>query len=906
MTRFWKFSNIPQWEKYVLMVALVWTFSIGGSYSWNVYWEKHAEVFAAQFQARSLFSKDLVYRRWNARSGGIYVPVTPLTQPNPYLKGIPEREVTSPSGRVLTLMNPAYMVRQVHEIEKQGQGIRSHLTAINPLRPQNAPDNWEKAALEAFKQGAKEISSESYIEGKKFLRLMRPLVMEEACLNCHTRQGLHKGDTYGGISISVPFAPFAEITSTYLRRVAAGHFLLWGTGMAGILFGACRFRRSESRRIKAEEDLKHSLELSGIVLEATHDAICIINVSDYTVQRANRAFLRKIDCTDEQVFGQTCHAMTHSLCQPCGTPEAKCPIQMTLTTGESHTVEHLHSGKQGELLYEEVTAYPILDELGKITRILHVARDITERKTAEESLRQSQEKYRAIFENTGAATIIVEEDGTISMANKEFEQLSGYYREELEGKRSWKEFVAEENREKESAKQGLPVEVNACPDSYEFRFTGADDSVRDVVVRWGGIPGTGKRVASFLDITEQKRIEEALRSSESLLALAQKISHLGSWDWDIESNAFRWSDEMYRIWGVNRELFPVSYEAVFAMVHPEDREGLNRAINEALYAHKLFNMDFRLILADGRVRTVAGQGEVVFNEGGKPIRMVGTTQDITWRKETEDALRKSEEKFAKAFHASPDWIVITRAGDGKYIEVNEAFLEITGYSRDEVIGKTSTELGIWFDYRDRMLMLKLLNTNDLVRNLEVSFRIKSGELRTMLWSAEVIEYGEEACLIAVARDVTEQRYLEKELRKSQSQLFMKHEELKNLFLQMENIRQEWEQTLDFITDMFILVDNMGRIKRFNRAVENYTSVSHREIVGRDWKEFLASHGLQQNVLQPGVEIFDEAAGKWLVLTFRRYDDGAVSGDVGGVVTINDVTAIKTAAIQRGSIMDQSH
>ncbi|WP_243369891.1 PAS domain S-box protein [Geotalea sp. SG265] len=690
-------------------------------------------------------------------------------------------------------------------------------------------------------------------------------------------------------------APFSNHAQFQLRWVAIGHFLLWSAAMAGLFYGARRFRRSEKKRLKAEEDLKQSLELSGIVLEATQDAICIVNVNDYSIQSANGVFLRQTGRTLDQVIGKTCHAVTHSLCHPCGT--ASCPIRMAMETGACQTMEHLHVGKQGETLYEEVTAYPIQDKDGAINRILHVARDVTARKGVEESLRQSQEKYRAIFENTGAATIIVEADGTIVMANREFEQLSGYFSDELEGKRPWQQFVAEKDRElvlkKHSQKE---IDGNHSIDSYEFRFTGAAGTIRDVVVRWGEIPGTNKLVGSFLDITDQKRVEEALRSSESLLALAQKISHLGSWDWDVVSNTITWSDEMYRIWGVDRDSFSVTYESTFSMVHPEDRERVNRAMNEALYANKLFNMDYRLILSDGRVRTVAVQGEVAFDEGGKPIRMDGTTQDITWRQEAEDALRRSEEKFAKAFHASPDWIVISRAGDGKYIEVNEAFLDITGYSREEVIGKTSTELGIWFDPRDRMLMLKCLNENSLVRNLEVSFRIKSGELRIMLWSAEVIEYGGEACLIAIARDVTEQRVLEKELRKSQSQLYMKHEELKNLFLQMENIRREWEQTLDFISDIFILVDNGGRIKRFNRALENFTTVSHRDIVGRDWKQFLAAHGLQQNVLQPGVEIYNGASGKWLVLNFRPYDEGAVSGDMGGVVTINDVTAIKTAAI----------
>jgi hypothetical protein len=90
--------------------------------------------------------KDVVYRRWNAGHGGIYVPVTDETPPNPYLE-VPERDITTQSGVVLTLMNPAYMTRQVHELGAKAFGIQGHITSLNPIRPANAPDSWEARAL---------------------------------------------------------------------------------------------------------------------------------------------------------------------------------------------------------------------------------------------------------------------------------------------------------------------------------------------------------------------------------------------------------------------------------------------------------------------------------------------------------------------------------------------------------------------------------------------------------------------------------------------------------------------------------------------------------------------------------------------------------------------------------------
>jgi PAS domain S-box-containing protein len=176
-----------------------------------------------------------------------------------------------------------------------------------------------------------------------------------------------------------------------------------------------------------------------------------------------------------------------------------------------------------------------------------------------------------------------------------------------------------------------------------------------------------------------------------------------------------------------------------------------------------------------------------------------------------------------------------------------------------------------------------------VRNLETHFRMKNGESRTMLWSADVIEYGGEACLIAIARDVSPQRALEKELLESQIQLSIKHKELINVFMQMETIRREWEQTLDCISDMFILADQDDRIRRFNRALEMFTGLAHRDIVGRIWQEFLAEHGLAANVATPGKELCHGRTGRRYVLNHYAFTDSDGNGLARNVVIIHDAT-----------------
>jgi hypothetical protein len=164
----------------VLFLAF-WTLAIAGSVVWNKRLLHEAMYEAAKHDARNSFNKDVLYHRWSTLHGGVYVPVTDLTPPNPYLTNIIERDIVTPSGRRLTLMNPAYMTRQVHELGKL-YGSLGHITSLKPLRPENGPDAWEEAALRAFEQGQTEVISREMLDDQPQLRFMKPLVAKANCL----------------------------------------------------------------------------------------------------------------------------------------------------------------------------------------------------------------------------------------------------------------------------------------------------------------------------------------------------------------------------------------------------------------------------------------------------------------------------------------------------------------------------------------------------------------------------------------------------------------------------------------------------------------------------------------------------------------------------------------------------
>ncbi|OGP94641.1 MAG: hypothetical protein A2157_11295 [Deltaproteobacteria bacterium RBG_16_47_11] len=259
-----------RWRRYIWGLAGAWAAIIIASFIWNSFHMREMIFAEARIQARIAFERDIIYRRWNAKHGGIYVAVTGGTQPNPYLSDIPERDIKMKSGKVLTLINPAYMSRQIYELAKSEYGVLGHITSLNPIRPENAPDPWEAKALQAFMRGEREISSIEKIEQKNYMRLMRPLITDKECLRCHAKQGNKEGGIHGGISVSIPMDLLWAIASKGMKMLGLVHLLLWLVGLAGIGLAAKKIRENERVREEAEVALqKAHTELEQKVEERT-------------------------------------------------------------------------------------------------------------------------------------------------------------------------------------------------------------------------------------------------------------------------------------------------------------------------------------------------------------------------------------------------------------------------------------------------------------------------------------------------------------------------------------------------------------------------------------------------------------------------------------------------------------
>lgn len=253
-------------NRFALALALLWTAAVACMLVWDEHIErKHTDELAKK-EARSNFNKDVAFRLWATRHGGVYVPVDARTPPNPGLAHIPERDITTPSGRTLTLMNPAYIVRQMMEEFGDLYGVKGKITSLHLINPGNAPDAWEAAALRRFEQGELEVFEFADIAGQPHLRLMQPLKISAGCLKCHAFQGYKVGDVRGGVGVAVPMKSYLDDLNARIfpRLAALGSVWLAGLLAIAALIVQVRRRFDEQNRAAAE------LQRQSLVISRTN------------------------------------------------------------------------------------------------------------------------------------------------------------------------------------------------------------------------------------------------------------------------------------------------------------------------------------------------------------------------------------------------------------------------------------------------------------------------------------------------------------------------------------------------------------------------------------------------------------------------------------------------------------
>jgi diguanylate cyclase (GGDEF)-like protein/PAS domain S-box-containing protein len=618
-------------------MVLIWLAIIATSFIWNYQYAKNSVLGLARVQAKSTFDKDILYRRWNAGNGGVYVVATEKTPPNPHLADLAERDVISTSGKKLTLINPAYMTRQVHELGAKAGGVQGHITSLKPIRPENEPDDWERMALLSFEQGVDE-KVELIVNGNNtVLRFMRPLVTEEACLKCHAGQGYKIGNVRGGISVSVPFGPFQQILKGQQEGILLGHSVIGLLGFIGIWIGGrrlCQFQKNLTDSLQKTRQLadKNQLLLTSLgegVYGTDNEGLCSF---------INPAALRMLGYEYEEVIGKNPHFLFHAH-RINGEiyPPQECPVFNTLKDGQARNTEDAFISKEGKILQVSliVTAMPDPNNKNESDGVIAAFRDITEH-------RSLTDRLKSILDTASDGIHIVDIQGNLVEFSQSFANMLGYTADEMKGMNVLDWETTTPLGESEPTIQQL---INTQT-TFETTHRRKDGSLLDVEINAKGVvlDGQAHLYASARDITERKQIENALQETKSHLSTVVNTIPDLIWLKDINGVYLACNQEFQSFFGATEQeiLGKTDYE----FVSRELANFFRKKDMEAITTNKLnVNEEEVTYKSDGRRVTLETRKVPILNTKGDIRGILGIGRDITERKKAEKTISEANKKL---------------------------------------------------------------------------------------------------------------------------------------------------------------------------------------------------------------------------------------------------------------------
>lgn len=405
--------------------------------------------------------------------------------------------------------------------------------------------------------------------------------------------------------------------------------------------------------------------------------------------------------------------------------------------------------------------------------------DITERKEAERVLKESENLYRTIFENTGAATIIIRDDTVIEYANKGYEDLSGYSKEEIEGKKSWIEFVFRDDQEWMKNYHDQRRFDPQIPTLYQFRFIDRNGCIRNCINNLRMIAGTSKCVASIIDITELKLTEEELRENrrtlvtlmDNLQGMAYRCSNDPDWTMEFVSGGCT------ALTGYDPDDLINNRTISFGgLIVSEDQQMIWEQIQASIDRDQPFQIEYQIRDRSGQVKWVWEQGRGVFNDQGDLTALEGYITDITRRRKAEDELKRINGRNRALLLANPDLMFVYSA-DGRIVDYHTGDASAQYAPPDQFLGRNISEVLPPDVAQATLENITRVAETGLPRTYEYSLEIGG---RTRYFESRLVSSGNGEFL-SIVRDITERKHAADTVQESEERYRAVIENMQDLF-----------------------------------------------------------------------------------------------------------------------------
>ena len=407
------------------------------------------------------------------------------------------------------------------------------------------------------------------------------------------------------------------------------------------------------------------------------------------------------------------------------------------------------------------------DADGRPTALIGMDVDITAHREVEDALRSSEAKYTTFYQTLpDPAGISRITDGRYVDVNPAFCEVLGIQREHVIGRTSTELNIWATDNERTRLveafrRDGKVDRLLLVAQSRGVRIPGLM-SARSVLV-----DGENCFVFVFHDMTEAQRTSDELHALNSLLQQAGRLARLGAWEDERGKGLIYWSDVCYDIHGLVPGT-PLPQDYIDRHVAPAYREPLRTNLRLSILERREWSMEIEVLHTDGRLVWVRAMGEPVI-ENGRVTRVRGVMQDIDETKRAEQRLRQSEDRFSRIFYLMPYPMGLSHQIHGRYVAINPAWVEMLGISREEAIGRTAVELGI-FSAEDRARMLDAVQTSGHLSGYEITLNVRGGPPRTVLQSMRATEFDGEPCWLFSVHDITDRKRNELRVREREELL----------------------------------------------------------------------------------------------------------------------------------------